>query len=63
MIFSFIVAVLYGILIEIAQDKLTATRQADGYDVFANTIGATIAILLIYFLNKIQISKSKKISQ
>ncbi|WP_217875822.1 VanZ family protein [Flavobacterium sp. FPG59] len=62
MALSFFCAVLYGILIEIIQDKFTATRHADIYDVLANTTGATIAVLLIYFSNKILSSESKKIS-
>jgi VanZ family protein len=62
MTLSFIGSVLYGIIIEIAQDKFTATRHADFYDVLANTTGATIAVLLIYFSNRIGSSKSKKIS-
>jgi VanZ family protein len=62
MALSFFCAVLYGILIEIIQDKFTAIRHADIYDVLANTTGATIAVLLIYFSNKILSSESKKIS-
>ncbi|CAH0337002.1 hypothetical protein FVB9288_02738 [Flavobacterium sp. CECT 9288] len=62
MALSFFCAVLYGVLIEIIQDKFTATRHADIYDVLANTTGATIAVLLIYFSNKILSSESKKIS-
>jgi VanZ family protein len=63
MTLSFICSVLYGVLIEVAQDKFTATRHADIYDVLANTTGATIAVLLIFFSNKILSSESKKISQ
>jgi VanZ family protein len=62
MTLSFICSVLYGVLIEVAQDKFTATRHADIYDVLANTTGATIAVLLIFFSNKILLSESKKIS-
>ena len=61
--FSFIAAILYGIIIEIAQDKLTATRHADMLDVVANAAGAFIGILCIYVFSLLQTSKSQKISQ
>jgi VanZ family protein len=44
----FVSSILYGILIEIAQEFFTTTRKADLYDVLANTAGAIIAILLIH---------------
>lgn len=51
----FIVSLLFGILIEIAQQKFTITRKADFYDFLANTAGAffaTIIILIYSFFNK-----------
>lgn len=38
-----IIAIFYGIVIEILQQKVTATRKADLYDVVANTFGAFTA--------------------
>lgn len=48
-------SVVYGILIEIAQGTFTATRQADVYDVLANssgTVGAAIVILAYFYYFK-----------
>jgi VanZ family protein len=39
------------------QQYFTTTRTADVYDVLANILGATLAIIVIIFLNK---SKDKK---
>lgn len=50
---ALIASVLYGILIEIAQELFTTTRKADIFDVLANTSGALNAILMIYFIKKI----------
>lgn len=48
--FSFI----YGIIIEMLQGVLTATRQSDIYDVLANGLGIVTALLLLMLLqNKI----------
>lgn len=54
--FSFI----YGTIIEILQGVLTATRQPDIFDVFANGLGVIAAsLLLLIFKNKILSVKSK----
>jgi VanZ family protein len=39
-------AVLFGIAVEIGQHFLTTTRQADVWDVVANTIGSIAGILV-----------------
>jgi VanZ family protein len=46
-------AVFYGITIEVMQSLLTENRQADFYDIIANTFGAIFGIFIIsVFLNK-----------
>ncbi len=50
-------SIIYGILIEFAQELFTTTRKADILDVLANTSGALTAILLIYFIKKISPKK------
>lgn len=40
-------SILYGCLIEIAQEWLTTTRQADLKDVIANFAGAALAVILL----------------
>ena len=42
------ISILYGILIEILQQLLTTTRQADVFDLLANITGSIIAV---YSLN------------
>jgi VanZ family protein len=43
----------YGLIIEVLQEILTNTRQADFYDFLANTTGAFVGlIVLLYYKNK-----------
>lgn len=52
-LFVFLVAMSYGLIIEVLQEILTNTRQADFYDFLANTMGAFVGlIVLLYFKNK-----------
>jgi len=45
----FLLALLYGGLIELAQSIFTVTRKADVLDILANTAGAISAIVAIFF--------------
>lgn len=59
----FFLALLYGVLIELAQSFFTLTRKADIWDVLANATGAFFAIVAILFYNtflKKDILKSHK---
>lgn len=51
-------SILYGILIEIAQELLTTTRHADIADVAANFTGASLAVLLLFIIGKYKESHS-----
>lgn len=52
-LFVFLVAMSYGLIIEVLQEILTNTRQADFYDFLANTMGAFVGlIVLLYYKNK-----------
>lgn len=52
-LFVFLVAMSYGLIIEVLQEILTNTRQADFYDFLANTTGAFVGlIVLLYYKNK-----------
>ncbi|MGZ9676820.1 VanZ family protein [Flavobacterium sp. GNP001] len=42
--YSFVSAILFGIVIELVQETCTATRHADVLDVLANTTGALLSI-------------------
>lgn len=45
-------SITFGILIEFLQEVLTKTRTADVFDVLANTFGAILAVLALYFYYK-----------
>jgi VanZ family protein len=51
-IFIFISSVLFGILIELAQQSFTTTRKGDFLDILANASGAfsALTLILIYCL-------------
>lgn len=57
LLFSF--SLFFGILIEFAQQTFTTARKADIYDVFANTIGALFALIIILAYNFTFKSNSK----
>lgn len=42
--------ILYGIILEGLQEILTSNRQADLYDILANTVGVILATLLYYWI-------------
>ena len=44
-------AIVFGIIIEVLQGVLTKNRQADVYDVIANSAGALFALIIIFWLN------------
>lgn len=48
---SFVMSVLFGVFIEIVQQCCTQNRSGDLFDVFANILGATLAISLFYILD------------
>jgi VanZ family protein len=49
---AFLFSFFFGVLIEICQGLFTETRKSDIHDVFANTTGALIAVVVIYLVNK-----------
>lgn len=56
LLMTFLLSVFFGITIEIAQKFFTTTRNADFYDVLANSVGALLALVVI---NKIDLLKLK----
>ncbi len=46
------ISVIYGIGIEIAQQKFTTTRKADFFDILANLTGAVFGILFSNYFKK-----------
>jgi len=48
-----VVAIMIGIMIEFGQGYFTITRQADVFDVVANSLGSIMGVLISFiFLNK-----------
>lgn len=48
---AFLFSIVFGSIIEWAQYLFTTSRRADVLDIFANTIGASIAFVLVLILN------------
>lgn len=46
-VYPFLLALSYGILIEIAQECFTSTRNFDVFDILANGIGSFFGILIL----------------
>jgi len=44
--------ICYGIILEVLQDILTTYRQADLYDIFANSAGVIFAVILFNKMRK-----------
>lgn len=55
--YASIFSVLFGIIIEMLQYLLTTYRSLDIYDVFANTSGVLLAVVIIVVKNNIDIKK------
>ena len=45
-------SVIYGIIIEVLQGKLTIDRQFDVFDIIANCTGMLIAVVILRVYNK-----------
>lgn len=54
------VVIGYGIVIEVLQEVLTKTRQADIYDVIANSVGTLVALIVIFWLKNKTFEKNFK---
>ena len=52
LLLAFVFSFFFGIVIELLQQFFTTTRKADVFDIVANLLGATLAVITIIFLNK-----------
>jgi VanZ family protein len=50
LIFSF----LFGITIELLQERLTTTRSADFFDIMANIVGSFLALCFVFLSKKLK---------
>jgi VanZ family protein len=55
-------AIVFGIFIEVLQDRLTTYRQLDLYDVLANSIGVVSAGIIVWLLKDSLIRLKAKIN-
>lgn len=53
-----IFSVIFGILIEVLQDTMTDFRALDVYDVLANSLGALLAFLILFFINRLHVKNT-----
>ena len=53
-LYTFLWACSYGIIIEICQGAFTKDRQADFYDIIANSSGALLAVILLWLTDKLK---------
>ncbi|WP_281636376.1 VanZ family protein [Flavobacterium marginilacus] len=58
LLFSLLLSVVFGLLIELLQELFTLTRHADVLDVVANLTGAVLAVLAVLICNKLNILSS-----
>lgn len=49
---AFLFSFFFGVAIEICQEFFTDTRKSDIQDVYANTVGAFVAVLVIYCMDR-----------
>ena len=56
--FAVIVSILFGIIIEVLQDTMTVSRALDIYDVAANTLGALLASIALWFKNNLHVKNT-----
>lgn len=57
-----IVSIIFGIFIEVLQDRLTTYRQLDLHDILANCIGVISAGILVWLLKDSLIRLKAKIN-
>jgi len=52
LIYAVVISIIFGIVIEVLQETVTTYRSSDIIDVFANSIGAILASVVIAIKNK-----------
>ncbi len=50
--YSAVISIIFGIIIEVLQNVLTVYRSMDIYDVFANTTGVLLTVVLVLVTKK-----------
>lgn len=57
-----IIAIIFGIFIEVLQDSLTSYRQLDFHDIIANSIGVIVSGIVVWLLKDSLIRLKAKIN-
>ena len=57
LIISAIIAIVFGIIIEILQGVITNTRVTDNNDILANSLGVCFTTLVLLFLKRTEVKK------
>ena len=57
-IYAAVLAILFGIVIEVLQDTITTSRALDVYDALANTFGALVTTMIIGIKNSLYVKNS-----
>lgn len=57
LIYAALFSIAFGIIIEVLQGTITASRSSDVYDVMANTMGVFLTVIIVFIRNLITIKK------
>ncbi|OOG74676.1 VanZ family protein [Flavobacterium sp. A45] len=55
LVYSVVFSFVFGIIIEILQNLITTSRNADVFDIVANSVGTILAVFVIVICNKFNI--------
>jgi VanZ family protein len=56
-IYTSLISIIFGIIIEVLQGVFTTTRHADIFDVLANSLGVLFAVSVLILKNRITVKK------
>lgn len=51
-------AIIFGIIIEVLQETMTDSRALDVYDILANSLGALLASVILFFINSLHVKNT-----
>lgn len=53
------IAIIFGIIIEILQDKITTYRSFEYFDILANTLGVVVGFIVLSVINPLRYFETK----
>ncbi|TGV00900.1 VanZ family protein [Flavivirga rizhaonensis] len=57
-VFAVVLSVFFGIIIEVLQGSITVSRSLDVYDAVANTLGALLASVVMWFKSNLSVKNA-----